>query len=576
MRRTSVSASSGFVLFCVFLLPLLISRGALHAQTQAPAAGTSVTVRMIDGVDSQSDPPGKQYRASVANAVDGGNGVRIPQGAIAAVALVKSGSGWTTQIVSVTINGQIVAVASAQASVASGQAAASSTASAVNSVLHGIGHRANAPAGITAIATGQRVVLPPGTTLTFVLTQPPASNSGASTAPIPSAAPIVNSSAEQTTTPSAINSVTSANSGGRLSAMNICFSNPPPTPSDPNHKTKYLTAVFEVPVDTEGAIPEIEPAFAAYLKATYQYQSAGITCQPIWSVADAQTAQKKIISDRDTAKLKIVDTGWRYGQPALSPGQSGFDPLAQGSGGLDLSQHRLTTYFCTLKADGGTTWVRPPGPLDATRYVSPIFQADWDSVAVSNAWSAYIRDHYVHDLDAPVNGATFGSGANTCNAQSPAMQTMIHPGSLRLDKQVRHIVTVDWTYTPAQAAAAHVATAPAAAQVAATASSAGGPFVSCATSGGAAIDTYLTGVFQTKLPVRHLPNGGVLVDQSILDRFYAYLTQKGYNFKPGSNYACDVKPTEAEAKAAQHKRHYEGGGCSNCGKIVETGWKDTQ
>ena len=130
--------------------------------------------------------------------------------------------------------------------------------------------------------------------------------------------------------------------------MEICFSNPPPNPSDANHKTQYLTAVFEVPVDSLDAIPAIEPAFSAYLKATYNYPSAGITCQPIWTISDAQTAQKKIASDRDTAKLKMVNTGWRYGQPPLTPGQSGFDPLAQGSGGLDLSQHRLTTYFCTL------------------------------------------------------------------------------------------------------------------------------------------------------------------------------------------------------------------------------------
>ena len=66
----------------------------------------------------------------------------------------------------------------------------------------------------------------------------------------------------------------------------------------------------------------------------------------------------------------------------------------------------------------------------------------------------------------------------------------------------------------------------------------------------------------------------MLVDQGVLDRFYAYLTQKGYKFKPGSNYGCDVNPTEAQAKAAQHKRAYEGGACSTCGKIVETGWKD--
>ena len=37
---------------------------------------------------------------------------------------------------------------------------------------------------------------------------------------------------------------------------------------------------------------------------------------------------------------------------------------------------------------------------------------------------------------------------------------------------------------------------------------------------------------------------------------------------------ADVKPTAAETQAAQHKRAYEGGGCSNCGKVVETGWKE--
>jgi hypothetical protein len=106
-----------------------------------------------------------------------------------------------------------------------------------------------------------------------------------------------------------------------------------------------------------------------------------------------------------------------------------------------------------------------------------------------------------------------------------------------------------------------------------TTTSNGGPFIACATSGGAGIHTYVTGVFQTAYPVKHLPNGGNLVDQSVLDRFYAYLTQKGYLFKAGSNYGCVVEPTEARAMAAQHKR-YESGGCSNCGKVVETGWKD--
>jgi hypothetical protein len=134
-------------------------------------------------------------------------------------------------------------------------------------------------------------------------------------------------------------------------------------------------------------------------------------------------------------------------------------------------------------------------------------------------------------------------------------------------------IQVNFAATPAQAAI--VTATPAAAAPRPTTAATGGPFISCSTSGGAGIDTYLTGVFQTTRPVKHSPSGGNLVDQSILDDFYAYLKQKGYDFKPGSNYGCDVTLTEAGTKAAQHKRAYEGGGCSTCGKIVETGWKDT-
>jgi hypothetical protein len=128
-------------------------------------------------------------------------------------------------------------------------------------------------------------------------------------------------------------------------------------------------------------------------------------------------------------------------------------------------------------------------------------------------------------------------------------------------------VQVPWTDTPGEDAAIDTrsaATAPA------PAAPAGAPFIICATSGGAGIDTYLTGAFQTTR-VRRMPSGGNLVDQAILNDFYAYLTQKGYKFKPGSNYGCAVKPTEAEAKADEQKRQ---SGCSTCGKVVETGWTE--
>lgn len=114
-------------------------------------------------------------------------------------------------------------------------------------------------------------------------------------------------------------------------------------------------------------------------------------------------------------------------------------------------------------------------------------------------------------------------------------------------------------------------------------------FISCSTLQDGGIDTYYTGVFEIGAKpgsgkiVANAPGANIggrwmipaVLSASVLDHFQAYLTQKGYKFKPGSSSACDVKPTEAETKAAQHKRAYEGGGCSSCGKVVETGWKYT-
>ena len=172
------------------LTPLFVASIALAwptpAQAQSPAP---VTVRLVDGVDSSKDPGGKQYRASVTKAVDAGNGVVIPQGAAAAVTLVNSASGWTTQLVSVTVNGQPVAVTTGPASVTSAaQSAASAAVSSMNSVLGGFGRHVNAPAAATAVATGQRVVLPPGVALSFVLSEPPSANQTAA-GPSPQSSP---------------------------------------------------------------------------------------------------------------------------------------------------------------------------------------------------------------------------------------------------------------------------------------------------------------------------------------------------------------------------------------------------
>jgi hypothetical protein len=540
----------------------------IQAQT-APAAGTRVVVKMVDTVDSASDSAGRQYRALVTEGVDAGKGVMIERDSAATVTLTSSGSGYTAQLSSVTINGQVVTVTSSSATL-SGPAPnmQAKATGAVTSVLGGLGHHVRAPANVASAAMGQHVFLPTGTTLTFVLGASPASSTGGPAAPTTAAPATPNGS------PAPAPAQSSTSSGGPLTAMEICFSNPPPNPSDLNYKTEYLTAVFEVPVDTLRAVPVIEPAFSAYLKTTYYYPSAGITCQPIWSIADAQTAQKKIIGDRDRAKLKMVNTGWRYGQSPVTQGQSGFDPLTLGRGGLDLTQHRLTTYFCSFTAPGGTTMAvdmsKPNWNANMTTYVSQVFQADWDSAPVSVAYNVFIRDHYVHDL-------TLTDLSPRCSAQSPAMQTMQHQTAMISNKRIGHAVAVDFSDAPAQQdAAAHVAPASATPANASNAPPAGGPFISCSTSGGAGIAIYVTGIFQTSKPVRQSPSGAKSVDQSVLNDFYAYLTQKGYNFKPGSAGGCDVSPTEAAAKTAQHTRIYGGGGgCGYCGaKVVETGWTE--
>jgi len=160
------------------------------------------------------------------------------------------------------------------------------------------------------------------------------------------------------------------------------------------------------------------------------------------------------------------------------------------------------------------------------------------------------------------------------------MKVPAYFGPLFLSMCIATVFLVPMAYTQTQTATAQSSSAQSATF-----------FISCSTSGDAGIDTYYTGVFeigakpsnQKRGPYSpaYTVDGGktwlwpAVLSQSVLDHFQAYLTQKGYKFKPGSSSACDVKPTEAATKAAQHKRAYEGGGCSSCGKVVETGWKDT-
>ena len=539
----------------IFLVASLGTTPALHAQTPtAPAVGTSVAVRLIDAVNSANDAAGKQYRASVTKAVDAGNGETIALGAVAGVRLVNSGNGsaWTTQLVSVAINGQPVAVASSSVSAESEkQNAAKLGVGAMSSALASLGHHVNASALVTPVATGPQVTLPKGTILSFVLAQPPAPS------PLVAAAqPAIASAAPAHSTASGPAAISGA--GGALTAMDICFSNTTPF-AGPYHNTEYLTAVVEAPLDAQGRTPDLAAAFTAYLKATYQAR-LNVTCQSIWSTADAQSVQKKIASDHSPT-VKLVDTGWRYGQPPLAQGQSGFDPLAQGPAGLDLAQHRLTTYFCSLIAKGGTTMAQTdPALANQVDYVSPVFLADWDAGAVDRAFDVYIRDHYVHDL-------SLLDTTTRCGAQSPALQPGMHQRAMISSADNGHVVPVDFTDTPAQAAAGNAA----ASQMAAAAATApklgpGEYYLFCYSDPSAPL-MYFSEVFVGKTDRTDIRGTSFRI---IGNNFLVFLQHK-YSFK--SSAQCSGGTIES-APAQGQKQKLEDQYRKANKQIVETGWKN--
>ena len=241
---------------------------------------------------------------------------------------------------------------------------------------------------------------------------------------------------------------------------------------------------------------------------------------------------------------------------------------------------QMGSYRCVYRGQKATHDLTAPADNQIV-YVTPIFHAAESTLGkVIQAFKTYMTTAY--DL-SKIQGPTAG-----CNSDVQASSVDSQEKQWAASKT--EVIHVNWTDSPADSTAAAAAATPTAAATAQPLSAQSATFfISCSTSPDAGIDTYYTGVFDigakpgsgkvTPYAVGVYVGGTWMVpavsSQSVLDHFQAYLTQKGYKFKPGSSSACDVKPTEAAAKAAQHKRAYEGGGCSTCGKVVETGWKNT-
>lgn len=169
------------------------ARGA--AATEVPA-GTNVTVRMIDGVDSTQARVGQTFRASIDEPVVVNGREVIPRGADVVTQLVElkdpsklSGGGeLTLDLASITVNGRPVEVSTQSVTTAgesrTGQSAkviggTAALGAIIGAIAGGgkgaaIGAASGAGAGtaVQVLTQGTRIRIPSETRLTFTLQQP--------------------------------------------------------------------------------------------------------------------------------------------------------------------------------------------------------------------------------------------------------------------------------------------------------------------------------------------------------------------------------------------------------------------
>jgi hypothetical protein len=169
--------------------------GAAVSGTLIPA-GTSITVRMIEGVNSDQTRVGQTFRASVDEPVLVDGQIAIPRGADATVRLVEDQQSGKIQgktvltlvLQEVLVNGRMLDLTSGDVSQASGSRGARSAkviggTAALGAIIGaiagggrgaaiGAGSGAAVGTGVEVLTKGQTVKIPSETRLTFTLQQP--------------------------------------------------------------------------------------------------------------------------------------------------------------------------------------------------------------------------------------------------------------------------------------------------------------------------------------------------------------------------------------------------------------------
>jgi hypothetical protein len=174
----------------------ILSRMVVDASTKDVPSGTQISVRLIEGIDSERNREGDEFRASLADPILVNGETVAPKGADARVKLVNEKSSGkfagkaelTVEVVSLSVNGKTIPVNTSSVSEYSGSQGASTAkkAAAVGAVgaiigaiagggkgaAIGAGAGAAAGAGSGVFMHGQRVKIPSETFLTFTVQDP--------------------------------------------------------------------------------------------------------------------------------------------------------------------------------------------------------------------------------------------------------------------------------------------------------------------------------------------------------------------------------------------------------------------
>jgi hypothetical protein len=257
-------------------------------------AGTVVSVTLADPIDSDHDPFGRQYAASV-NIIEG---QAIAPGSRATVVLLNNNTGWLTQLTGLTVNGRKFQVFSGAGSVIATEQG--SKASPPRGILGQVD-----PAPATAPTSNQRVLLPLATQLRFVLIR--STTAARSVAANPRDRPAACIGTEPGLSPA--KSIAASQQEPEIAYL--CRASDTPDRALPI--SYYIADVFK----TSDSQALVERRWHEFLVATYPYRFANnphatAQCNRLTDPAADLSAREKLEGELKSENAGIVETRWHY------------------------------------------------------------------------------------------------------------------------------------------------------------------------------------------------------------------------------------------------------------------------